>query len=167
MTPLFGPGWGNYAIRGIIETSLPEPVSLHPATPAWWVLGAVLIGNVLYWLWMRRKRYLANAYRREAQRSLDALEAAYNEGDRECLRQLAPLLRATALQATEHRELLTSIAGDAWQRALHALAPRLPPLPVQQLEALAYQPLNQADQDWGPVFVQLREWIAAHESSNA
>jgi hypothetical protein len=30
MTPLFGPGWGNYAIRGIVEIEVPEAVSLLP-----------------------------------------------------------------------------------------------------------------------------------------
>lgn len=167
MTPLFGPGWGNYAIQGIIETSLPAQVSLRPATPAWWILVGLVIGTALYWIFKRRQRYLKNAYRREAQRTLNALEAAYNSGDRDCLRQLAPLLRATALQATANREQLAAVAGEPWQKALLALAPKLPPLPVRQLEALAYQPLSEADQDWSSLFAQLREWVAAHESRNA
>ena len=28
MTEIFGPGWGNYAIRGIVEAEVPEPVDL-------------------------------------------------------------------------------------------------------------------------------------------
>lgn len=167
MTPLFGPGWGNYAIRGIIETPLPEQVSLHPATAAWWLLLGLVIAFTVSWLWTRRQRYLKNAYRREAQRSLDALENAYKTGDRVCLRQLAPLLRATALQASGDRDRLAHLSGDAWKNALQALAPALPPLPVQQLGALAYQSLDDADQSWDSLFAQLRDWIAAHECNHA
>ncbi|WP_439106065.1 DUF4381 domain-containing protein [Congregibacter sp.] len=163
MTEIFGPGWGNYAIRGIIETSLPEQVSLWPATSGWWVLLGLFICGGLYWVWTRWQHYRRNRYRREAQESLNSLEAQYQSGDQESLRKLAPLLRATALAATGHRSELASVKGDRWQQALHDLAPKLPALPVSQLEALAYQPLTQSNLNPDALFTQLRNWIAAHE----
>ncbi|MFT6771134.1 MAG: hypothetical protein ACJARU_001339, partial [Congregibacter sp.] len=118
MTEIFGPGWGNYAIRGIIETSIPEQVSLRPATPGWWILLGLLGCSVIYVIWKRWQQHLRNRYRRDAQTALDKLETDYQGGDRECLRELAPLLRATALHATGQREELASVSGQAWQQAL-------------------------------------------------
>lgn len=167
MIEIFGPGWGNYAIRGIVETSIPEQVSLRPATPGWWILLAVLLGGVVYFAWRRRQQYLRNRYRREALASLDGLEAAYHEGDRECLRKLAPLLRATVLHATGHRDQLATVSGAVWQQALQEMAPKLPPLPVPLLEALAYRPLSNASRELDSLFPALRRWIAVHELPDA
>ena len=164
MTELFGPGWGNYAIRGIIETSVPEKVSLWPSTPGWWALLSVTIFGAIYWGWIRWQKHLRNRYRRDAQQALNDLEAAYLSGDSQSLRELAPLLRATAIAATGQRHELASVSGDAWQEALQTMAPKLPPLPVSELDALAYQPLDPASQDIASLFIQLRTWISSHES---
>lgn len=168
MTEVFGPGWGNYAIRGIIETSLPEPVSLVPETPGWWLLLGVIIASAAYGAWVRRQRYLRNAYRREAQAALNSLEARVEEGDKSCLRELAPLLRATALAAVDssNRDSIAALRGKEWEEMLHQLAPRLAPLPVATLNALAYGPLPQTPDKVDGLFEQLREWIAVHESAN-
>lgn len=167
MIEIFGPGWGNYAIRGIVETSIPQQISLRPATPGWWILLALLGCSVFYVSWKRWQQHLRNRYRREAQAALDQLEAAYQEGDRECLRELAPLLRATALQATGQRDELASVSGEAWQQALQEMAPKLPPLPVPLLEALAYRPLSDAGRELDSLFTALRRWIAVHELPDA
>ncbi|WOJ96304.1 DUF4381 domain-containing protein [Congregibacter brevis] len=166
MTELFGPGWGNYAIRGIIETSVPEKVSLWPSTPGWWILLALVIFGSVYWGLARWQNHLRNRYRREAKLALDGLEAAYLSGDQQSLRKLAPLLRATAIAATGQRQELASAKGDAWQQALQKLAPKLPPLPVSELDALAYQPLNTQGSNIESLFTQLRVWISAHECRN-
>ncbi|MFT4872689.1 DUF4381 domain-containing protein [Congregibacter sp.] len=167
MTEIFGPGWGNYAIRGIIETSIPEQVSLRPATPGWWILLGLLGCSVIYVIWKRWQQHLRNRYRRDAQTALDKLETDYQGGDRECLRELAPLLRATALHATGQREELASVSGQAWQQALQDMAPKLPPLPIPQLEALAYRPLSDGSPGLDSLFTELRHWIALHELPDA
>jgi len=167
MIEIFGPGWGNYAIRGILETSMPEAISLRPETPGWWILLGILMGSGLYVAWKRRQHYLHNRYRREAQAALDTLQANYGEGDRDCLRELAPLLRATAIEAVGRRQELVGLSGVAWQNALQKMAPTLPPLPISQLEALAYQPLSEVDSEIDSLFTALRDWVMLHEHPHA
>ncbi|WP_439101078.1 DUF4381 domain-containing protein [Congregibacter sp.] len=166
MTELFGPGWGNYAIRGILETALPEPVSLVPTTPGWWVLLGLVIGSAAYGGWARWQRYQNNAYRREAQQALDTLEARVRSGERECLRELAPLLRATALAAVDNRDSVASLSGAAWEETLLQMAPTVAPLPVARLNALAYGPYPQASENLEGLFKQIREWIRLHEGAH-
>ena len=54
---------------------LPPPVSLWPATPAWAVLGAVVLGALLWLAWRGLRAWRRNAYRREALRALAVAEA--------------------------------------------------------------------------------------------
>ena len=172
MTPLFGPGWGNYSIQGIVEVQLPESVSLRPQTPGWWILLAVLLFWGGYRAWLSWRHYQRNRYRREALQHLQVLQEQYRAGDGACLRELAPLLRATALQAAGNREL-ASARGDDWQGALQDLAPGLSPPPVAELNALAYARLpdtvTEPDtvRDLEALFDRLRLWIQHHELSDA
>ena len=167
MTPLFGPGWGNYAIRGIIETSIPEAVSLYPRTPGWWLLLAGFVTFLAWRLWRRRQRWLQNQYRRDALASLAQIQARLENQDFSALRELAPLLRATALAAGERRTL-AALGGDAWQQAVNAMAPDLPELPVVELERLAYAPMADiCDTQPDATIDALAAWINGHGSSHA
>lgn len=167
MSEIFGPGWGNYAIRGIVETSIPEQLSLLPATPGWWVIFCLLLGGLSHHIWNRWQHYLHNRYRRVAQAELDRLETAYKKGDRECLKELAPLLRATVLQGAPQRADLAAVREEAWHRALQAMAPELPPLPTTRLDTLAYKPPDDEICNLEPLFTDLRRWIALHEHPDA
>ena len=168
MTELFGPGWGNYSIRGIVEITLPEPVSWFPQTPGWWLLlGGILLAALLA-LWRGLQRWRRNRYRREGLATLDRLEQRYRAGDQAVLRELAPLLRATALHAVPHRSELTGLRGDAWAQTLARLAPSLPPVPVAELEVLAYAPLDtQRGSGREALFGSVRDWISNHDNPHA
>jgi hypothetical protein len=172
VTPLFGPGWGNYAIRGIVETAVPDPVSLMPQTPGWWLLLALALAGAAHWIRRRLHKHRRNRYRREALAQLQLLQRRYRDGDHQSLRELAPLLRATALQAVNTREL-ASISGESWEQALEKLAPGVSPPPVREISQLAYAPLpasNNGAQSAARVdalFAQLRLWIEQHELADA
>lgn len=165
--PLFGPGWGNYAIQGIVELTLPEPVSMLPHTPGWWLLLALVVGAAVAAARRRRQRWLNNRYRRDALERLVEIQTRLADDDRSALRELAPLLRATALTAGD-RAALTRLSGPAWQDAVNAMAPDLTPVPVLELERLAYEPLT-TDRaiDDGALIDALRAWISGHISSHA
>jgi hypothetical protein len=167
MTPLFGPGWGNYAIRGIVEVEVPEPVSLLPQTPGWWLLLALALLALLRFAWRRLRRWQRNRYRREALQMLAGLRARFDAGDDSALLELAPLLRATALQAST-RTVVASARGGDWARELAILAPALPPLPVDTLQTLAYAPPTDAPrEETAGLFDQLQRWIEQHENCHA
>jgi hypothetical protein len=166
MTPLFGPGWGNYAIRGIVEIKVPEAVSLWPATPGWWALLALLLTLLLRAAWRRGQRWHRNRYRREALLELARLRERLEGGDAAALRELAPLLRAAALQAAGRRSG-TARTGDAWAAQLAGLAPGTPPPPVATLHRLAYAPLPDSAVDWHPLVQSIDTWLRAHRGPDA
>jgi len=163
VTPLFGPGWGNYAIRGIIEIGEPEPISLLPQTPGWIALLLLLLVAGLWQLFQRLQRWRRNRYRREAQAELVALRARINAGDRGALRDLAPLLRATAL-SVDARANVASCTGAAWAARLRALAPDAPPLPVELIHQWAYAPLTDRldNHTVATALTAVEHWIAVH-----
>lgn len=168
MTPLFGPGWGNYAIQGIVEISLPSPAALLPATPGWWLLLAAGLLYLLRDLRRRWRRYQRNGYRRAALGALEELRQRFDQGDRRVLRELAPLLRSCVLNASgQRREFASSDAKD-WENAVAALAPTLEPLSTDRLHSFAYRKLDDADLHDAPqLFEQLREWLQQHECVDA
>lgn len=162
MTELFGPGWGNYAIQGIIEVTPPEPVSLLPQTPGWFVLAAVLALLITRLGWRKLRRWQHNRYRRDALTRLEQLRARVDGGDMTALQELAFLLRATALHAAP-REQVASCSGSQWEVAVAQLAPQLAPLPVATFHRLAYQTPHTADaMNAGALLDQLERWILQH-----
>lgn len=167
MTPLFGPGWGNYAIRGILETEIPDPVSLRPETPGWPLLAAFLIAWVAYKLLRRWRVYRRNQYRRDALTELALLRKRQDGGDEQALRELAPLLRATVMQA-DTSTTLRLLSGDAWAEAVQKLAPGHSALPVSTLLQLGYAPLiARSEVDYAPLFQAFEQWIRVHELKDA
>ncbi|MFT7288145.1 MAG: hypothetical protein ACI87W_002260 [Halieaceae bacterium] len=167
MSALFAPGWGNYAIRGIVEIEVPADISLRPQTPGWWLLLALLLGLCVYQLWRRWQNYRSNRYRREALVALHSLEERSVAGDRNALRELAPLLRAVALHAAPRTRVAAS-DGEAWARLLEEMAPQAPPLPLEQLHLLAYAPLpEQLTVRHSSLFPVLEQWIQEHQQLDA
>ena len=162
MTPLFGPGWGNYAIRGIVETPLPPAVALTPQTAGWALLLAGILLAIAYGAWQRRKRWLRERYRRDALAALRSLRERHEGGDVRALRELAPLLRATALAAAADRRL-APLRGEEWAKQLHAMAPGVDRIDVTVLDALAYAPGTPEPDQVALLFDRVGAWIEGHE----
>lgn len=117
------------AMHGLIE---PPPISLWPATPAWYVLGAVILLILLWLCWRGWKAWQRNAYRREALRALDTTGSPA---------EIAVLLKRTALAAWP-RERVASLTGREWAAWLQHTAPRarLTEAAARRLADLAYLP---------------------------
>jgi hypothetical protein len=167
MTKVFEPEWGNSSLRTIIETEFPEPISLVPSTPGWWLLLLAVVGLVLRSLWRRRQRYLRDRYRRDALAQLAAIRGRLGAGLQEAVRELAPLLRATAIAAVG-RETLSGLQGDAYATALAELAPGQDRLPIADLQRLAYAPLDDIEGlDVKSLIAVLERWIQEHRGGHA
>jgi Domain of unknown function (DUF4381) len=164
---IFDPEWGNPSLRTIVEAEFPAPVSLVPGTPGWWILLFAALGLILRALWHRRQRYLRDRYRRDALSQLAPIKARLGEGALEAARELAPLLRATAIAAAG-RDAFSGLQGEAYASALAELAPDQGRLPVEKLQHLAYAPID--DIDWRDVeslVDALEQWIQNHRWANA
>ena len=88
-------------------------------------------------------------------------------GAPEAVRELAPLLRATAIEAAG-REDVAGLQGDAYAAALAELSPGEDGLPVADLQRLAYAPLDDSEGlDIEGVIATLEHWIQQHRRSHA
>jgi len=167
MSKVFEPGWGNEALGDIVEPELPEPVSLVPSTPGWWILLIVLVGLVARAMWRRRQRCLRDRYRREALAELTNIKERLGSGKKEAVRELAPLLRATAIAAGGH-DRVSGLEGEDYASALAELSPGEERLPVADLQSLAYAPLDEvAGADTEGLIAALESWIQKHEGEHA
>ena len=167
MSEVFGPEWGNASLRTIIEAQFPEPIPLIPTTPGWWLLLFALVGLLLRALWQRRQRYLRDRYRRAALTQLATIKARLEAGELAAVRNLAPLLRATAIAAVG-RDALSGLQDDAYAAALAELAPDQERLPVADIQRLAYAPLDDvAGLDLDSYISRLERWIKQHRGAHA
>ena len=167
MKKVFEPEWGNPSLRNIVEAEFPEPVSLIPSTPGWWILLFALVGLFARALWRRRQRYLSDRYRRDALAQLSGIKQRLAGGTQEAVRELAPLIRATAIAALD-RDLISGLEGDAYAAALAELSPGQDRLPVAELHRLAYAPLEEAGGiDIDGVISELERWIRQHKADHA
>ena len=167
MSKIFEAGWGNEALDGIVEPALPEPVSLVPSTPGWWILLIVVVGLVARAIWHRRQRYLRDQYRRDALAELTTIKERLRSGKKETVRELAPLLRATAIAAGGH-DCVSGLEGDAYAAVLSEFSPGEERLPVDELQSLAYAPLDEVGGvDTEGLIAALENWIQKHKGEHA
>ena len=167
MKKVFEEGWGNESLRTIVEVDFPEPVSLMPSTPGWWLLLLALIGLFSRALWRRRQRYLRDRYRREALAQLAAIKQRLASGALEAVRELAPLIRATAIAALG-RDLVSGLQGEAYAARLAEFSPGQDSLPVADLQRLAYAPLEEVGGiDIESLIAELERWIRQHKRDHA
>jgi hypothetical protein len=90
----------------------PLPPPWTPHTIGWYVLYAIFLVSILWFVIKHLRRWLRDRYRREALREL-----ASTRPD-----QLSALLKRTALAAWP-REEVASLSGDSWLRFLQTTAP--------------------------------------------
>jgi hypothetical protein len=129
---------------------LPPPVPLWPATPAWYLLGAVLLLALLWVAWRGWRAWRGNAYRRAA---LRVLKTAQDPAE------VAAILKRTALAAWP-RARVASLAGAEWAAFLRRSAPRarLTEATASALAQLAYAPTPD-----GELREAARRWIRLHD----
>jgi len=138
----------------------PPPVPWWPPAPGWYVLGALLFILLALGLVVWLQRYRANAYRREALRELDALEAKRQWPE------LPVLLKRVALTAFPRAEV-ASLTGDSWIAWLNQRGggTEVSPELAQMLTEKVYNPSSEAicaDRDWRNVAASVRDWILTH-----
>lgn len=117
----------------------PLPISWWPPAPGWWLLAAVVIIAMVALLYLLRRRYRANAYRRQALMQLEQLTARYeSKGDtRQYLADINALLKSVSLRAFSQRDVAAR-SGLEWLAFLNAGAAPKDQFPAEFVDA-AYQ----------------------------
>jgi hypothetical protein len=148
------PAWGNYTLRDIVEVPAIDPVSLFPATAAWWwPIGLILIIAITgTWRFVQQRR--RNRYRREALAELHRLRTTNDIG------AIPVLLKATAMQAYG-RETVASLYGNEW---LEFLADKVTTAPFSEaLLQIDYLPETRWPHDQSDTLFDVSKiWIEKH-----
>ncbi|TQV80995.1 DUF4381 domain-containing protein [Exilibacterium tricleocarpae] len=110
-------------IPNLLDIELPDPVTLWPPAPGWWLVAAAGC-TLLLWAALKLRAYWRhNAYRRAAKAAALAAWRDY-ESDRDgarYARALNRLLKRTAL-AAYRRPLVAKLSGEAWANFLASTA---------------------------------------------
>ena len=105
-------GFGTVARAGFEEVWVPAPVSMAPETVGWWVVLGICISALGYLVFRRVRRYRANAYRREALKTLNDLRHAF-ASDKSRAEALPILLKRAALGGYPRRRV-AGLTGERW-----------------------------------------------------
>ena len=140
---------------------MPDPVSLLPTTPGWWILLGwslavfVLAGGFL----LRRRR--RNRYRREALAVLKSIDRQTDLSAAEAAQRIGSLLKRTALAAYP-RQQVASLSGTEWAQFLKESTndDREIAKAAESLAAAAYRP----DADGRKLSAPARRWIRKHRA---
>lgn len=98
-----------------------DPVSWWPPAPGWWLvlLGILLGGFLLWWLWQQRKLYPLGRWQKDARRRLVQLKRQLQHAPtKEVASELSELLRRIAI-ARCGRTKTAALSGQAWLAWLH------------------------------------------------
>ncbi|KQX16058.1 MULTISPECIES: DUF4381 domain-containing protein [Ensifer] len=157
------------ALRQLADIALPQPVSMMPQTPAWVVLGCIVLLMAAFACWRWYRRWEANSYRREALADLRKIEAGLTAtGSRgEALAALPVLLKRTALSVWP-REAIAGLHGTGWTKYLdaHSGGPVFPIASARFFEEAEYrgsQALAAVPEAEAKAYIAAaRHWIEAH-----
>ena len=109
------------ALRSLKDIVVPAPVSWMPQTWGWLIAALLLLSAMLLWCALAYRRWRKNAYRREALKHLEEIEAAVRDAGKRAraLNDLGELVKRTALAAWP-REDVAATSGSAWAAFLVA-----------------------------------------------
>ena len=143
------------------ELHLPEPISMVPQTPGWWVLAGWLAAIALMTAAHLAGRRRRNRYRREAQSSLDGIAARAADDPSGSAQEIAAMLKRTALAAYP-RATVASLYGADWAAFLCTTAGNDPEIAAAAdgLAGSAYR----ADADGRALVSPAGRWIRLHRA---
>ena len=132
-------------------------------TPGWYVLLTVAVIILLFIVIIGIRKYLKNAYRREALRLLEAIENRFQkEQDVACLNDAMILLKQVSLQ-TYSRSEVADLHGEKWLNFLDSKSKQATFSTFKQtiFSALYKSEITDNSQVLG-IFKQSQNWIENH-----
>lgn len=158
----------NDPLAQLRDIHLPQPVSLWPPAPGWWIvaLALVLTLAVLLYCWLRHRRN--NRYRRLALQELGQLSKT-RDYSADTLRHLNSLLKRT-LRAAPQAPAAAGLSGSEWLRFLDSSGNtrEFSDGPGQLLVSAPYAPqsLSQEQLQQIPQLCDcIKRWILTHKFS--
>ena len=142
----------------------PEMIGWWPPAPGWWLLLCLILVVIGLLIYLVRRHYRKNAYRRRALLQLKMLQAQYQKDNNsgEYLRAVNALLKSAALLAYP-RSTVASRHGEAWRTFLNLSLP--PSLQLHSdFDTAVYQ--DSAPQiDMAKMYRASQHWIKKHKAA--
>ena len=113
MSPFPAP-WGNYSLKDLAETSVPDTILWWPQTLGWQILLLLFVVYVINKLHQKYQAYKRDAYRRDAIAWISNLPEYNSNAPAQNFRQLPALLRSTAISGFGRQEV-TRLANKQWE----------------------------------------------------
>jgi hypothetical protein len=139
------------SLQGMHDILLPPPVPFWPATPAWALLGALLLMAVLWLTERGLHRWLQNAYRRHALREVEKVDIS----------AVPALVKRVCLLAYPRQEV-AGLSGADWAAWLRRTAPRAR-LTAEESLALAQFSYLHPTKAAPLALAAARKWLAQHD----
>jgi len=101
-------------LQDLRDVHLPDPISLWPPAPGWWIVFGLMVAGVIVFIWMRAYRYRTKA-RRLAMAELGAVKQHYkiHKNDQWVVQRLSEITRRYAM-ATFPRTEVAGLVGSSW-----------------------------------------------------
>jgi hypothetical protein len=105
-------------LQDLHDVHLPDPVSVWPPAPGWWIVLGVVVAGVLLVRWVRAYRRRTKV-RRLALAELGAIKQQYevHKDDQWAVQRLSEIVRRYALAAFPRKEV-AGLAGHSWLQFL-------------------------------------------------
>ena len=141
---------------------VPDPVPFWPPASGWYVLAAILLALLAWYVIRAIQRYRRNRYRREALAELGRLG---QEQTPESIRAVPSLLKRTALAAFPRRSVAPA-SGAEWLRFLENTAPgaQFEHGAGALLEKAAYGSAELDGPELSTLFAAVESWIRQHRA---
>ena len=156
----FGDDFGGEQMWGLKELAWPDAIPFVPQTAGWLVVALLLLALSAWLAWRARRRWLRNAYRRDALASIEAMRADPAEAAK-----LPFILRRSALAAYDRGDV-ASLRGAEWTGWLNESAGRelFTAGAAEALDRLAYGRETPSPADMGPLLAASRDWVRLHRA---
>ena len=105
-------------LQELRDVHLPDPISLWPPAPGWWVIFGLVMMGVIVFLWILRNRHRMPV-RRLAMKELRAIKQYYDihQDDQWLVQRLSVMIRRYAI-ATFPRNEVAGLVGISWLQFL-------------------------------------------------
>lgn len=157
----------NDPLSQLKDIHIPDPVGWWPMAFSWWVLLFSVSAILFALIWFLLDRHKRNAYRREAQQTLDLIETDNSIDNQQKILQINALLKQVAI-TVYGRQKISALSEQAWLEFLKSSANFIKQPPeLSTLLTQAYQPLeslNEADLNQNILVWQryAHQWIKGH-----
>lgn len=149
------------------DIHLPGMPVWWPPAPGWWLLAVLLLAAIAVGLWLWRRHWQQQAYRRQAVSELERAWAIFiaDANANRYAQSLSQILRRTALAAYP-RHNIASLTGSHWLQFLDASSPQALKGEFSGerghlLASLTYRPVD-AQQDLASLHALAMTWVRDH-----